>query len=148
LYDGDAVFVVDFQNAVEFRQAKQNTILKRQGAARQRRSRTARHDADVVVVAITQDTADLPGGLRQNDDQRHLPVGGQAIGFKRPHAIGMVNDALAGNDFPQGGSDLGAPAQNGGIRFGHGKTRHRVLQLVILFDQFFLTAFHEVVDSF
>ena len=48
---GDAIVEIDLADAVEFGHAEQHAVAERQGAARQRRSGTARHDLDALAVA-------------------------------------------------------------------------------------------------
>ena len=112
LHHGAAVVLVDLQNAVELAEAEQDTVLKRQRAARQGRSRAARHHADLLLAAIFQDSGDLFHGLRQHHHHGHLPVGGEAVALIGTAAALLVDHALAGHDLPQRRNDLAAAGKH------------------------------------
>ena len=119
LHAGAAVGVVDLEHAVELAEAQQDGVAHRHGAARQRRAGAARHDLDLVVLAVAQDGRDLRDALRQHDHQRHLAVGRERIALVGPHAVEIVDHALARHDGAQGGHDLGPAGENGGIERRH-----------------------------
>ena len=119
LHAGAAVGVVDLQHAVELAQAQQDRVADRHGAARQRGAGAARHDLDLVVLAVAQDGRDLGHRLGQDHDQRHLAVGRERIALVGPHAVEIVDDPLARHDGPQGSHDLGPAGENGGIERRH-----------------------------
>ncbi len=68
----------------------------RHGAARQRGAGAARHDLDLVVLAVAQDGRDLGHRLGQDHDQRHLAIGRQRIALVGPHALEVVDDPSPG----------------------------------------------------
>ena len=59
LHAGAAVGVVDLEHAVELAQPQQDGVAHRHRAARQRGAGAARHDLDLVVLAVAQDGRDL-----------------------------------------------------------------------------------------
>ena len=83
LHGGNAIEVVNVQDAVHLHHAYDDRVHHRQRAARQRRAGATRHHADAVLVAEAQHIRDLFGGFRQRHGKRHLPIGGQSIGLVR-----------------------------------------------------------------
>jgi len=112
-----AVLVVDLQDAVELAEPEHDAVGERQGAARERGPGPARHHLDAAPVAQTEDRRDLGRGLRQHDQERPLPVGGQAVGFVSPKLVLGDDDAVRLNDGMQVLDQRLALLQNGG--FGH-----------------------------
>ena len=119
LHAGAAVGVVDLEHAVELAQAQQDGVAHRHRAARQRGAGAARHDLDLVVLAVAQDGRDLGHGLGQHHDQRHLAVGRQRVALVGAHAVEIVDHPLARHDGAQRGHDLGPAGENGGIERRH-----------------------------
>ena len=119
LHTGAAVGVVDFEYAVELAQAQQDGVAHRHGTARQRGAGTARHDLDLVVLAVAQDGRNLRHRLGQDHDQRHLAVGRERIALVRTHTFEVVDHALAWHDCPKRCHDLGPAGENGGIERRH-----------------------------
>ena len=119
LHAGAAVGVVDLQHAVELAEAQQDGVAHRHGTARERGAGAARHDLDLVVLAVAQDRRDLRHRLGQDHDQRHLAVGRERIALVGPHALQVVDHALAGNNGAKRGDDLGPAGENGGIERRH-----------------------------
>ena len=112
LHPGAAVGVVDLEHPVELGHAEQDRVADRHRAARQRGAGAARHDLDLMVLAVAQDGGDLLDRLGQHDDQRHLAVGRQRVAFVGAHAVEIVDHALARHDRLQRGHDLAAAAQD------------------------------------
>ncbi len=67
----EAVGIVDLDHAVHFRDAENDRILGRQGAAAKRRARAARNDLHIVLVAVLENFRDFFGRARQHDDHRN-----------------------------------------------------------------------------
>ena len=83
-----AVVEIDLADALEFAEAQQHGVRKRQRAAGQRGAGAARHHLDALLEAIFQHLRDLLGGVRQHHHHRRLAIGHQAIGFVRDHLGG------------------------------------------------------------
>ena len=119
LHAGAAVGVVDLEHTVELAKAQQDGIAHRHRAARERRAGAARHDLDLIVLAVAQDRRDLCHRLGQHHDQRHLAIGRERIALVGAHALQVVDHALAWDDGTQGSDDLGPAGENGGIERRH-----------------------------
>jgi hypothetical protein len=74
-------------------------------------------------MAPSQYRRNLLYRLRQNHQHWGLAVGGQAIGFPRSQAIGIVNHPLAGDDRAHRGYDVITLGKRCHVRDGHGN-RH------------------------
>jgi hypothetical protein len=125
LGDDGAVGKIDLEDAVEPAHHQQHGIFERQRPAGQRGAGTARHDADVAVVAIFQHARDLRHRFGQHHHQWQLPIGGEAVALEGAHRIGSVDDALAGHDDAHIGDDLVAPAHRGVVWLRHQQAGHR-----------------------
>ncbi|MDT4868302.1 hypothetical protein FQZ97_1032570 [compost metagenome] len=54
LHNCNAVWIIDFENTIEAGHAQQHSVDQWHGAAGKRRARTARHDANFILMAIAQ----------------------------------------------------------------------------------------------
>ena len=118
LHHGAAVGIVDVEDAVHPHQPDHHRIRQRQRAAGQRGAGAARHHAHAVGVAEAHDGGDLLGGLRQHHGERHLAVGGQAVGLVGLQRIGSAITAVVGSSAAQAGDDGVAAGQHVGLGFG------------------------------
>ena len=84
-----AVFVVDFEDAIELGHAEKNAVLERHRTARQRRAGAAGHDLDVHLGGERHDRAHLFNALRQRDDQRQRAIHGERVAF-----VGATRDLV------------------------------------------------------
>ena len=75
-----------------------------------------------VVMGIFQDLGNLRRGLRQHHHQRHLAVGGEAIGLEGAYLDGRFDHPLARHDAAQRRSDLRASPYC--VRGGNGHCEH------------------------
>ena len=106
LHHGDAVVVVDLEDAVELRHAEQDAVGQRQRAARQRGAGAARHDLHFVGAAVGEDLP-RPGrwSPAARTSMRRLAIGGQAVGFVGGHEAAS-SITPSGTIRRQGGRDL------------------------------------------
>ncbi len=122
LHHRAAVGVVDIEDAVHPHHPDHHRIGERQRAARQRGAGAARHHADAVLVAEAQHGGDLLGGLRQHDRERHLAIGGQAVGLVGLEADRIGDQGAGGQQRAQAGDDRVAVGE--GFRLGLGQADH------------------------
>ena len=87
---GDPRHRVEVQQALHFRQAKQDTMAVRQGAAGQARAGTARHHRHAEALAGLEYRHHLRLVLDQDHGQRHLTEGRQAIAFVGLQILGIA----------------------------------------------------------
>ena len=95
-----AVFIVDFEDAVELRHAQKNAVLERHRAAGQRRAGAARHDLHIHLLRQRHDRLHLRDRFRQRDDQRQRAIHGEGVAvigaarcFVGDHALRRKNRA-------------------------------------------------------
>ena len=100
LHGGAAVGVIDVEDLVHPHHADDDRVLQRQGAAGERGAGAAGDDAHAVAVAEAQDGGDLFGGFGQDDGERQLAVGGEAVGLVGFEAERLADEAASGE---QGG---------------------------------------------
>ena len=129
LHHGAAVGVVDVEDAVHPHQADHHGVRQRQRAAGKRGAGAARDDPHAVGMAVAQDGGDLLGGLGQDNRERHLAVGGQAVGLVGPQADGLGDQCVRGHESGEAGDDLVAPRHD--VRFGIGKPHARPIAVSV-----------------
>ncbi len=113
------VFVIDLQNAIKLRHAKQQTVFKRHRAARQRCARTARNDLDVHFRSEAQDRLNLLDRFRQDDNHRQGAIHGEGVTLVSA-ARGFINDqALRRQQGSKPPDDLVPPREDSGLRRRH-----------------------------
>ncbi len=90
LHHGEAVGVVDLEDAVHPHHADHHGIGERQRAAGQAGAGAARDHPHPLLVQQAQDRGDLLGGFRQHDGERRLAIGGEPVGLvgAQPDRIG------------------------------------------------------------
>ena len=123
LGDDAAIVVVDFEDAVEFAETENDPISERQGATGERRAGAAWHDLDALIVTIAEDRRHLVRRFRQDDDERQLAVGRQAIALVRAQSLGFDDHTVVGNDPAHHLGNLGSPREDIRIRFRHAHDR-------------------------
>ena len=124
LHLGDAVRVVDLEDAVHLGNADHHRVLLRDGASGERGSGAARHDRHALLAAIAQHGGDLLGGRGQHDRERHAAIGGQRVGLVGPALI-LGGDQGLGRDEPgEAGENLLAAGEDIGIRRRKGDGTH------------------------
>ena len=66
-----------------------------------------------------EDARNLFGGFGQDDEQRQLSIGGQAVAFVGAKLIVVEDDAFAGNDGAESGDDFRPAGDHPGVWFRH-----------------------------
>ncbi len=92
LDDGSATQWIDRENAIEFRQRKDDALAVRRGAARESGAGTARDHRQPRRMTEFQDADDLCFVLRQQHRQRLLTKQRQPIAFIGPRPLGGGDD--------------------------------------------------------
>ncbi len=75
--------VVDFKNAVHFREAEHDCVLARQRPAAQRRAGSPGHDLDAVGLCVLENLGYLVRCTRQDHKQRKALIGRERVGLER-----------------------------------------------------------------
>ena len=105
--DHDALIVqVDFEDSAHAREHEQDTVLDRQGAARQARARTARRPRHPQFVADADHVTHLAGAGGQHRHRGHHVVAQQPVGLVGAQVVRMGQDVLVPADAPQPGDEL------------------------------------------
>ena len=132
LHHGDAVGEVDLADALEFCHAEEDAVAERQRASGQRGAGAARHHFDAVPVAIAQHAGDLIGGARQHHHHRKLTIGGEAIGFVRPHLPFGIDYRFRRQHGAERPYDLAAATENLRVWRWHSHRQCDLLQRVCM----------------
>ena len=119
LHHRHAAVIVNIQHLIELGQAQQDPVFQRQGPARQRGPRPARHHLDPRRVTPAQDRRHLRRRFGQDHDQRHLAIGRQPIGLIGPQRGRIRDHPLTRHNPPQGRHNLPPPRQNRPIGHRH-----------------------------
>jgi hypothetical protein len=90
-----------------------------QRPARQRSTRAARHDLDLLAPAIGHHRRHFIAVGRQHGDQRLLAIGGQAVAFIGRQTRGMVDYHSLRQQPGKRSGDGGAPSDDPGIGYRH-----------------------------
>ena len=106
----DAVGEIDVEDLVHLGDAEHDGVFLRDGAAAQGGAGAARHDLDAVLVAEAQDRRRPPRSTRQHDGERHLAIGGQAVGLEGA-ALVLGDDQRLRRDEPRQARDDLRPAR-------------------------------------
>ena len=123
-----AVGEVDGQQLVHARNTQHDRVFERQRATRERGARPARHDLDVVLVAVAEDGAHLLGVRRQHHRQRQAAIGGERVGLEGAAPLLVGDQARARSNLLQLLQDLVPALQDREIRAGQGDMRHQRLR--------------------
>ena len=113
---GDAIGIVDLEDAVHLRDADDDGILLRDRSARERGARAARNHRHALLQAIAQHRRDLPGRLGQHDGQGHAAIGGECVGLVGSPLVVAGDQRLRRDESRQSGDDRIAAGENAGIR--------------------------------
>ena len=124
LHARHAVGVIDVKNPVELGDADDDRVLLRNGAARKRGARAARHDLDAGLVQIAQHDGDFLRASRQDDRQRDSPIGGQRVGFIGAALVVAGDHAFRRQQGGEARDDFLAAGEDGGVGRGEGDMGH------------------------
>ncbi len=113
---------------VHARNTQHDRVFERQRATRERGTRPARHDLDVVLVAVAEDGAHLLGIGRQDHRQRQAAIGGERVGLEGAAPLLVGDQACARSNLLQLLQDLVPALQDREIRAGQGDMRHQRLR--------------------
>ena len=119
-----AVLDVDLDDAVHAREADDDGVLGRQGAARQRGAGAARHHLIPFWLQYLRTLRHLLGRARQHDGKRNAPVGGERVGLERAPALLLGDHGVGAEQLLELLDDRTAAGEHGRIRFRQPRQRH------------------------
>ena len=93
-----AILDVDLENAIELREAEENSVGEGKGAAGKPGTGSAGHHRDALSRAEAEYLLDLLGGLGQHRHHGKLAVGGEPVALVGAKPLFVVQNAFGGQD--------------------------------------------------